>query len=456
MSAAVRNTLVVVVLVVVPFLLGILVVGPGTTSGRNTRSTTRVGHKVLALLYEELGYEVRRFERGIEAPPREPAAFFALEPGPSFLREGGLFAQGLLEYVREGNGALLTLGPDSDRSAEIDDRDQLLGASAQRAIAAARSLERRAKERAEKDKQERKTEVGAEEERSLLTMPTSEPGDPWDVEHLSRFLGVRIGEHRLLNVDRNTEVKLSGELAEELEGAAPVLEITRPRVFRFFTEEHPKVLLSANGEPLLFEMSYGRGKLYVLSEPRLVQNGVVSRAIHAELAVRIAEKLTALNGKKVIYFEEQSHGAREAANVFELVLRTSAKWPLLQIVLATLLWVAYVAARRRTVVPFELTPRRSRHEVIDAMASLFLRSGDTEGAAARLGELSRRRIARALGAPRLAADPQALATAASLRGKQDPAEVRACLSEVDVGSTTKLVDRAERLRQLRTKLDDPR
>lgn len=459
MSAAARNVLVIVLLVVVPLLLGVLVVGPGTPSGRNTHSTTRVGHKVFALLLEELGYEVHRFERGVEAPPREEAVFIALEPGPAFLRDGGRFARGLLDYVSAGNGALLTLGPDSDRSAEIDDRDQLLGETAKRAIEAAREVERKAKERAEREKSAENAENTAPDrgiDRPILSMDTFDPADSWDIEQVARFLELRVSEHRLLQVKKDDELRLSGPLAEQLSGGPPVLKITRPRVFRFFGEQTPRILLELNGEPLLFEMSFGRGKLYVLSEPRLLQNGALARAAHAELAVRLVESLAAVNGKKVVYFEEQSHGGREAANIFELSWKTAAKWPLLQLVLVTLLWVAHVALRRRSVVPFEVPPRRSRHEVIDAMASLYLRSGDTPGAAARLAELSRRRIARALGAPQLAGDPAKLAIGAAQRTSRAPEEIGACLADQGVASTTSLVERAERLRLLRIELDEPK
>ena len=146
--AALFNALIVLLLIIVPLALGILVVGPGTPSGRNTRSATRVGHRVIAALYEELGYKVHRFERGLESPPREHAVLIALEPGPALLRDDGRYAHGLLDFVAEGNAALITLGPDTDHSAEIDDRDQLLGDTARRAIEAARGVEERARKRA--------------------------------------------------------------------------------------------------------------------------------------------------------------------------------------------------------------------------------------------------------------------------------------------------------------------
>src|SRR5688572_2362254 len=102
MSAPIKNTIVVLVLVLVPLALGILVVGTGAPAGRNSSSPTRVGHKVFFLLLEQLGYRTALFERGLETPPRERAVLIAVEPGPALLRDGGRYAQGLLDWISQG------------------------------------------------------------------------------------------------------------------------------------------------------------------------------------------------------------------------------------------------------------------------------------------------------------------------------------------------------------------
>jgi hypothetical protein len=198
----------------------------------------------------------------------------------------------------------------------------------------------------------------------------------------------------------------------------------------------------------------GKGKLLLFSEPRLFQNGAIDRAAHARLAVRALERIAEHAGTKRVLFEEFSHGEREAGNVFELALGTRARWATLQVVLVGLAWVLFVAFRRRSIVPHEVPPRRSRHEVIDAMASLYLRSGDTVGAYVRLVALSRLRIARSLGLGAQSASAEDLARAVRLRKDEKRGEeLRACLAEKDAVSSRALVEGARRLRAVRMDLD---
>jgi len=51
-----------------------------------------------------------------------------------------------------------------------------------------------------------------------------------------------------------------------------------------------------------------------------------------------------------VYFEEFSHGAREAGNIIELALGPRVRWTTLQILAVALAWVALVAFRRRSIV----------------------------------------------------------------------------------------------------------
>ena len=105
-----RTGTLVALFILAPLLLGVLFVGPTPPAGRTSRSATRVGHKALYELLGAYGFRVRRFERGVETPPAEPAVFVALEPGPSLFREGGQYARGLADWIARGHAALLTLG----------------------------------------------------------------------------------------------------------------------------------------------------------------------------------------------------------------------------------------------------------------------------------------------------------------------------------------------------------
>jgi hypothetical protein len=443
MRRAALNTILVLAIVLVPLLLGALIVGPSQPVGRNTRSATRVGHKALYLLLEQLRFDVRRFERGVETLPAGRSVLIALEPGPSLFREEGAYAKNLLSWVERGNTALVTLGPDSDRPAELDDDVGELGVRAKRAIELAESIRDRAQERAQ-EKVEPEIERNAAQ--AAFEGAELDANESWDSAELTAFLRLPLLEDRL-QLSRSSTMSLSGPMLDRVADAS--LEITRPRVWHETEARDYQVLLAVDRHPLLIELSRGQGKLLVLTEPRLFQNAVISRAAHARLAVRTVEYLAQHAETKVVLFEEFSHGGREAGSMIEVAVATRARWPLMQILLLVLLAIAAVAWRNRSVVPFEAVPRRSRDEVIDAMASLFLRASDTRGAAARLVELTRRRLLTTV--PR-GAEKELVPLIASRLGR-DTAEVEASLDPAAVASTKDLVARARALRALRVAAD---
>src|SRR5262249_8635862 len=127
----------------------------------------------------------------------------------------------------------------------------------------------------------------------------------------------------------------------------------------------------------------------------------------------------------------------------------------IQIFAVGLAWMLCVAFRRRGIVPREVPRRRSRHEVIDAMASMYLRAGDVEGGWRKLAHLSRLRIARAIGIGASATSTERVAQAIAMRAGERPAEeLRAVLARGQVGSRRTFVERAQRLRALRVGLDE--
>jgi hypothetical protein len=455
----IRNAAIAVATFALPVALGILIVGPAPPSGRTAESTTRVGHKALYALLEGLGFEVHRFERGLESLP--DGVLVAIEPGPSFLRESARYAEPLRRWLEDGHTALITLGPDPDHAAEVDDRDQLFGDGVKKAIAYAKSIEKGARARetgttGDEKLPSRRTDLEDGDEIESPNEGRIESWDSWDARHLAAFAKLSFVDGRLSTKVGETST-VSGPLAGAIAGGGRAsISATRPRTFRLIDRSagaHP--LLVAGGEPILLELEVGRGKLLLLSEPRLFQNGAIDRASHARIAVRAVERLAEAGNTRRIYFEEFSHGAREASNVIDLAFGPQTRWITLQIAALGLAWIGLVVFRRRSAVPFEVPPRRSRQEIIDAIASLYLRSGDYAGGWRRLIALSRLRLARAIGLASSTAGIEELVRAVSLRlGPSAGEELRRCLAPDEMRSRRAFVERARKLREIRMRFHD--
>jgi hypothetical protein len=436
-------------LFVLPLLLGYLVVGPRTPVGRNSDSVTGIGHKAFRLLLEAQGWDVQRFGRGVEGlPALGRSAFVAMEPGPLLFREDGAFARPLLRFVEAGNGAVLTLGPDPDRSAESDDRAQIFGTEAGRAIRVARAVEEEARARQNAPVR-------------TSTTPSSVPGprptggpdetDSWPASRLGAFLGLPLSEERLWTRTATLGAELTGPLALGL-GESPRLALTRPRVFGPITETSSvSVLLWADRQPLVVGIQRGKGRLVLLAEPRLLHNGAIGRATHARVAVALLDALALKGRARVIHLEEWSHGRADAQNIFGLVAGTRLKWLLLQLALIGGVLVVLVAPPRRRPVPKELPPRRAKHEAIEAVATLQLRAADLNGATAALITLSQRHLGRLL-SPGQPLSTEALSVALAQRLGRSEAELQA-LFDPTVPNLRAFVARARALQALRVQVE---
>ena len=450
MSGVTRNLAFIFAGTIVPLAVGLLVVGPSPPHGRTTQSATRVGHKALFRLVEALGYQPRRFERGLETPPPTPSVLMAVEPGAFLFREGGRYASGLRRWLEAGNGALVTLGPDPDHGADADDAGALFSDTTQRALDLARAVERSAQD---------ETRDRASAQRETTAAPPApadlEPGSPWSARALSSFLGVELRPDRLASMRADTPCPLTGPLAASL-GQAPVIVATRPRTWSA-PPASLRPLLFACGAPVLLELEVGAGRLLLLSEPRLIQNGRIGHGAHALLVVRALERLSAHAGSSVVYFEEFSHGGREASNPFALAFTTRARWPVLQLLLVIGVAVAAVAGRRRSVMPLVRPSRRRRAEAIDAMATLHLRSRDIRGAGARLVALNRRRLCRLVYADSASAgDPAQLAQLLGRRLEREAPSIQALLDATGIDDARALVTRAQALQALRVSAESQR
>src|SRR5262249_6282060 len=106
-----------------------------------------------------------------------------------------------------------------------------------------------------------------------------EAWDSWDIRHLSGVLGQSLLDGRLNELKASERTPITGSFREVLDEDAAI-QVTRPRTLRFISSagrtdaspfSAPEVLLTVNGEPILVELGIGRGKLLLLSEPRLLQ-----------------------------------------------------------------------------------------------------------------------------------------------------------------------------------------
>lgn len=436
-------------LFVVPLLLGYLVVGPRTPVGRNGDSVTGIGHKAFRLLLEAQGWDVQRFGRGVEGlPALGSSAFVAVEPGPLLFREDGAHARPLLRFVEAGNGAVLTLGPDPDRSAESDDRAQVFGAEAGRAIRAARAVEEEARAR-----QRAPTRTATAAAPTAGPRPTArlDETDSWPASHLGSFLDLPLTEERLYTRTTTRGAELSGPLATHL-GPTPRLALTRPRVFGPITQTSSvSVLLWADQRPLVVGIRRGKGRVVVLAEPRLLHNGGIGRGPHARLAVALLQALELPTRARVVHLEEWSHGRADAQSIFALIVGTRLKWLLLQLALVGVVWIALVAPPRRRPVPQELPPRRAKHEAIEAVSTLQLRAGDLRGASEALITLSRRQLSRLI-SPGAPLSHDALTSALAQRLGRSEAELRALLDPA-APNLRAFVAKARALQALRTQAE---
>jgi hypothetical protein len=426
---------------VVPLALGWLIVGGAPPVGRNTRSTTRVGHLAFYWILEELGYRTRRFERGLETLPEERAVLVALEPGPALFRRHGRFAKKLVSWVAAGNAALVTLGPDPDREAEVDDGGGELGLRTKRAVRFAEEIRDRARERADVERPSDPDTVTAIDFEEDL-----DPSESWDAIHLFTLLAVDGLLEDRIDRPRSAGIPLSGPLATELG-----LDLTRPRALSRSGEAAwpGEVLLESDGRALAIELRIGQGKLILVSEPRMFQNGAIGRNHHGRIAAAAIDRLASHAGTDVVWFEEFSHGGREASNLIDLALTTRARWMVAQLLLLVAAYVLWASRRDRSIVPVEVTPRRSKDEVIDAMASLFVRANDSPGALRRLVELTRQRWLGSLPA----GSERALVALIAARARRDPAEVAALLSMDERPSERSFLERAKALGVLRREVE---
>jgi len=165
------------------------------------------------------------------------------------------------------------------------------------------------------------------------------------------------------------------------------IQLTRARVFDGRTSDS---LFSIDDQTLLRQIRIGKGWIYLLSEPRLLQNQKIGEASHAVMAVRIIEKLVGHAKHPNIYFEEFSHGQSQAKTLGGLLTQGNMKWILGHFFILAFIWVWFRAARVRAPRDPKSPSGSSRSEIIHSLARLYELSGDREALVQKLAEDNRR------------------------------------------------------------------
>jgi hypothetical protein len=359
---ALRYGFVIAIFVFAPLVLGHLFYGISPTPPRSSFSTSTVGHKAFYRLLGDLGYKLERFSRPLEEGSLESGVFVALEPGKLLFRKKGRYARVLKNWIAQGNSALITLGPETDTAAENDDREQRVAAWVKRAKETMVDLRGEHKEAPRFLKEEDKPSLRPNERPNTASRDSA--GTSPD-ENLFAWLSASVTVGRLRNQKPDKPRALATKLSLD---EKPRSELTRSRVFE---KESQSALVLVDGRALVLEFRVGKGIVYLLAEPRVLQNQKIGKASHALLGVRLVEALSKHSKNTRIYFEEFSHGQTEARTLGALILHGHSPWLLGQLLLFALLWVWFRAARRRAPAEQTSASVRSRLQMLEGLARLY-------------------------------------------------------------------------------------
>jgi hypothetical protein len=131
--------------------------------------------------------------------------------------------------------------------------------------------------------------------------------------------------------------------------------------------ERATVVFSRGGVPIAVRSVIGRGELWVLSAPELLDNAHLAAADHLPL-------LTGLAGRgRPVLFDESAHGVEDALGPFELVRR----WGLGPSMVLAVAALALLVWRRRATLgpPAPWEDRRTESvDLLDSLSLLYLRA----------------------------------------------------------------------------------
>ncbi|TML15948.1 MAG: DUF4350 domain-containing protein [Actinobacteria bacterium] len=196
-------------------------------------------------------------------------------------------------------------------------------------------------------------------------------------------------------------------------------------------------------DALIVAIPEGRGTIVAIGGSSLFENGTITKADNAVVAVSL---LAPKQGTKVAFVRGPSFGAGD--ETLGSLIRPGIRYGFLQIALAFLLFAIWHA--RRLGRPVLEIPRIEIEgsELITAVGHLLERTNSPMYAASVLRADARREIARRVGGVR-ADDPEGLALMLDVRLGTDRDRVRALLYDTPINDEHQLVALAQQLHSLR-------
>jgi hypothetical protein len=186
--------------------------------------------------------------------------------------------------------------------------------------------------------------------------------------------------------------------------------------------------------PVVSIARQGSGLVVLSCSPWSLSNEGIARGDNLALFLNLVD-LYGGGKRRPIYFDEYHQGRAGGGGALGL-LAPVARFGVAQLVVALLLLVLAVAWRFGAATPVETLERRSRTEYLAAMTGLFRRARALELVAGKLGEETRRDLARGLGLPP-AARPEVIAAAAHAKRGVDGSRVLDTLTEADALSVAR-------------------
>ncbi len=318
------------------------------------RDGYRLGYEVL----QALGYDMQRFDHGVELLPAA-GTLWVLEPGPALLDRGPTGMGGLTAWVEQGNTLLLAFGGPR----------------------------------------------GTLGDRVLLDIDR-ERGDPGEQGEAALF-PVGNPDEALAALGVDDVVLSGGRVPMDVGFDDPfVVESAFPGVGRLRAVRHAptlqgagigagEVLVAGDEGPLVWQTAVGAGRLVVVTDARLLCNYSLVSDDNAWLVASLAAA-TAGDGRLLV--EEFSHGYAAVTSMSRILLSPPTLFLTLQVGLLLLAVVLWRVSRFGPALAAAVGQRRTRAEHVFALADLHRRGHHGAGAARRLRAHLLARIRDRLGA----------------------------------------------------------
>lgn len=399
----------------------------------------RDGYRLGFELLEGLGYDVLRFNHGVEVLP-DGATLWVLEPGTSLLDEGPAGMGGLAEWVARGNTLLLGVGG-------ADDADWL-----RRRVLSDIEARRSSKSDGDEGRQ-----PGVEDGETDFPPPTGaspeELLDPRGTIY-EALAALGVGDVRVSGSRTPMEVGFDDPMAVDtsLDGVGHLRAVRHAPYLSGEDLSAGEIVVRAAQGPLVWRRSLGAGSVVLVADGRILCNWALAGADNAYLIASLAH-LTA--GDRPILVEEFSHGYAAVTALTQLLVQPPALFITVQVALVL---AAVVAWRSRRFGPPRPAPRRDRRfkaEHVHALADLHRRGKHHAGAASRLRAQLLGRWRERFGGGRVMSDEVLFAWLARRTGG-DPAALAREAAAPERVDGRKLLEYARRMELLRRRIEEGR